>query len=142
MYSGFPNRARRYFAKRTKVLKKKDFIIIGVVLAIAVVLLAVKYLPVSKGSSDYIVIYVGNEEYKRVPIGDKQMITIDQGNGKVNVVEITERGAVMHSSTCANQDCIHEGEVTLDNYNNRVLNNWIICLPNKVSVELVTEGME
>ena len=123
-------------------MKKKDFIIIGVVLTIAAILLLVKYLPVDKGSSDCIVIYVGNEEYARVPVGDKQTITIDQGNGKVNVIEITERGAVMHSSTCANQDCIHEGEVTLDNYNNRVLNNWIICLPNKVSVELVTEGME
>lgn len=128
--------------KGTIVLKKKDFIIIGVILTIAAILLMVKYLPVDKGSSDYIVIYVGNEEYTRVPVGDKQMITIDQGNGNVNVIEITERGAVMHSSTCANQDCIHEGEVTLDNYNNRVLNNWIICLPNKVSVELVAEGME
>lgn len=128
--------------KGTIVLKKKDFIIIGVILTIAAILLMVKYLPVDKGSSDYIVIYVGNEEYTRVSVGDKQMITIDQGNGNVNVIEITERGAVMHSSTCANQDCIHEGEVTLDNYNNRVLNNWIICLPNKVSVELVAEGME
>lgn len=128
--------------KGTIVLKKKDFIIIGVILTIAAILLMVKYLPMDKGSSDYIVIYVGNEEYTRVPVGDKQMITIDQGNGNVNVIEITERGAVMHSSTCANQDCIHEGEVTLDNYNNRVLNNWIICLPNKVSVELVAEGME
>lgn len=123
-------------------MKKKDFIVIGVVLAIAVILLAVKYFPAANESSDYIVIYVGNEEYARVPVGDKQMITIDQGNGKVNVVEITERGAVMHSSTCVNQNCIHEGEVTLDNYNNRVMNNWIICLPNQVSVELVAEDME
>ena len=123
-------------------MKKKDFLIIGIILAIAVILLAVKYLPTMEASSNYIVIYVGEKEYKRVPVGEKQTITIDQGDGKVNVIEITERGAVMHSASCKNQDCVHQGEVTLDNYNNRVLNNWIICLPNQVTVELVAEDME
>lgn len=123
-------------------MKKKDFLIIGIILAVAVILLAVKYLPSISTSSNYIVIRVGEKEYKRVPVGEKQTITIDQGGGKVNVIEITERGAVMHSATCKNQDCIHQGEVTLDNYNNRVLNNWIICLPNQVTVELVAEDME
>ena len=77
-----------------------------------------------------------------MPVGEKQTITIDQGDGKVNVIEITERGAVMHSASCKNQDCVHQGDVTLDNYNNRVLNNWIICLPNQVTIELVAEDME
>lgn len=48
----------------------------------------------------------------------------------------------MHSASCKNQDCVHQGDVTLDNYNNRVLNNWIICLPNQVTIELVAEDME
>jgi hypothetical protein len=42
----------------------------------------------------------------------------------------------MESATCENQDCVHQGEVTLENKNARVLENLIICLPNQVYLEL------
>ena len=32
----------------------------------------------------------------------------------------------MEYSTCENQDCIGEGTITLDNYNERILGTWII----------------
>lgn len=34
---------------------------------------------------------------------------------------------------------MHQGEVTLDNYEDRVLMNWIVCLPNQVTLELVVD---
>ena len=43
----------------------------------------------------------------------------------------------MEYSTCENQDCIGEGTITLDNYNDRILGTWIICLPNQVTIEMV-----
>ncbi len=55
------------------------------------------------------------------------------------VIEISERGAVMASSTCHNQLCVQMGEVTLDNWETRPNQQFIICLPNRVSVELVVK---
>ncbi len=43
----------------------------------------------------------------------------------------------MHASNCDNQDCVHQGKVTLDNRENRVLMNMIICLPNRVVLTLL-----
>ena len=52
------------------------------------------------------------------------------------MVEVTAEGAVMLSSTCHNQLCVKMGEVTRDNWETRPNQQFIICLPNRVSVEL------
>ena len=44
----------------------------------------------------------------------------------------------MLSSTCKNQQCIHQGVVSLANRDSRALYNQIICLPNQVILELLT----
>lgn len=118
-------------------MKKKDFIIIGIVLFAVLALFLATWLPNVSANKGEVVVYIGSEVYQRVPLGKAQTIVVDQGDGKVNELNITEDGAVMHSATCHNQDCIKQGEVTLDNYKSRVLGSWIICLPNQVSVELV-----
>ncbi len=56
----------------------------------------------------------------------------------VNLIHLTPEGAYMEASTCHNQDCVEQGMVTLENRETRVLGNWIICLPNQVSIELFT----
>lgn len=53
-----------------------------------------------------------------------------------NVIHLTPRGVYMESATCDNQDCVHQGEVTLENKADRALENMIICLPNQVCLEL------
>ena len=73
----------------------------------------------------------------RVPLSEPQTLTIRQPTGEENVVEITSRGAVMRSANCHNQDCVHMGEVTVDNWETRVNGAFIICLPHQVTVELV-----
>ena len=55
-----------------------------------------------------------------------------------NVIHLTTEGVYMESSTCENQDCVHEGLVTFENRDSRVLGNMIICLPNMVALELYT----
>ena len=44
----------------------------------------------------------------------------------------------MKESNCTNQDCILQGDVTVDNVGSRVLANEVICLPHRVVLELVT----
>ena len=46
----------------------------------------------------------------------------------------------MHSSTCDNQLCIGQGEVTVENYTRRILGPYVLCLPNQVELQLVVPG--
>lgn len=55
-----------------------------------------------------------------------------------NVIHLTPDGVWMEESTCENHDCIDQGHVTLDNRADRVLGNMIICLPNQVTLQLLT----
>lgn len=55
-----------------------------------------------------------------------------------NHVRLTPEGVCMASATCENQDCVHQGMVTLENRNTRALMNYILCLPHQVSLALYT----
>ena len=90
-------------------------------------------------TEDTVIIRVDDREYLRVPLSQPQTVTIEQEDGSVNVVEVSDHGAVMRSSTCHNQLCVHMGEVTVDNWEFRPNGAFIICLPNRVSVELAVK---
>ena len=105
------------------------------VAAAALLLLSQTLRPTAEESM--VVISVDGEEYARVPLSKPQTVIVEQPDGSVNVVEISDHGAVMQSSTCHNQLCVFMGEVTVDNWETRPAQAFIICLPNRVSVELV-----
>ena len=75
---------------------------------------------------------------KVIPLTKAGKYTISQKNGAQNVVRVTGDSIEMLSSTCENQICVHEGVVTLDNKATRILGNYIYCLPNNVTLELLT----
>ena len=60
------------------------------------------------------------------------------GSEYVNVVHVTPKGFWMEESNCEGQDCIGEGEVTLENLHERVLGNMVICLPHQLVLSLIT----
>ena len=107
---------------------------------VAVILLAAALWTRPAAEEDMILITVDGEEYLRVPLSQPQTVEVRQDSGAVNVITVTERGAVMSSSTCENQLCVHMGEVTLDNWETRPNQEYIICLPNKVIVQLIPAG--
>ena len=119
-------------------MNKKNFLVIAGVLLIAAALLAVALLnrPMTVVDEDMVIISVDGKEYARVPLSKPQTVTVEQKNGSVNVVEVSDHGAVMLSSTCDNQLCVEMGEVTVDNWETRPNQQFIICLPNRVSIEL------
>ena len=86
----------------------------------------------------YVVITVGNRQYgDPIPMDRDKVITIRQSDGKDNKVHITPEKVYMEHSTCENQDCVGQGEITLDNYRTRILSTYVICLPNAVTIEMV-----
>lgn len=117
-------------------MSKKNWLLIGGMALLAVALMLLSPMMRTKTSEDVVIITVDGKEYARVPLSRPQTVTVTQENGAVNVVEVTAEGAVMLSSTCHNQLCVQMGEVTRDNWETRPNQQFIICLPNRVSVEL------
>ena len=119
-------------------MNKKNWMVIAVIVLAAVLLLAMTFLqrPMTAVEEDTVIISVDGKEYARVPLSKPRTVTVTQEDGSVNVVEVSDHGAVMAHSTCDNQLCVGEGTVTLDNKDTRILGGYIICLPNKVTLEL------
>ena len=68
----------------------------------------------------------------------RQLLT--DGSEYVNVLHVTPEGFYMEESNCEGHDCINEGEVTLSNREERALWNMVICLPHRLSAELITRA--
>ncbi len=64
--------------------------------------------------------------------------TLEDGSEMVNILHLTQNGFWMEESNCPGQDCINEGTVTLENREDRILWNLIVCLPHQLTAELLT----
>ena len=60
------------------------------------------------------------------------------GSESVNILHMTPNGFQMEDANCEGHDCVNQGEVTLENREERVLWNMVICLPHQLSAELIT----
>ena len=121
-------------------MKKLNVILPAVLAAAAIGLMGWMHLHKEAAPEENrVVITVDGKEVKSVPLSRPQTVVIRQGDGIENVIEVTEEGARMLSSTCDNQLCVHMGQVTLDNWEFRPNQQFIICLPNRVTVELVVK---
>ena len=63
---------------------------------------------------------------------------LPDGTDALNVIHLMPNGVYMEDASCANHDCVGQGEVTLENVSSRILGNMIICLPNQVILQLYT----
>lgn len=122
-------------------MKKRDLLLILIVVAVAALLLAgTMLLGGGREATGQMNVYVNGELYRTVDIIAGKDFEVRQEDGSVNVIRMTEKGFYMLSSTCHNQLCIEQGEANADNWNMRSLGTHVICLPNRVDVELVLEG--
>ena len=84
----------------------------------------------------YLLVSVGGTTYLPIPLLSEGEYRLRQGEDTENVIHVTCDSIVMASSTCENQDCVKQGVVTMENRENRILGNLIICLPNQVQIAL------
>ena len=114
-----------------KIIRKADIVLFIVLLAFGFAML---FFTIRAASSpgEQVVINVDGTEYGRYPLDRDRVIEIQNGN-RLNIVTIKDGGVSMTYSTCKNQICVHEGEVTAPG-------QLIVCLPNYVIVEI--EGGE
>lgn len=58
-------------------------------------------------------------------------------DGSYNLLVLDSGGVRMTQSDCPHGDCVAQGYVSFDTMKTRPLGGWIVCLPHRVSVELV-----
>ncbi|MBD9284311.1 MAG: hypothetical protein EGR96_05250 [Clostridiales bacterium] len=83
----------------------------------------------------FLVVTVGDKTYQPVPLTEEGYYRLRHGDC-INIVHVTPTSIDMHEANCDNQDCVEQGEVTLENKDTRILGNMIICLPNQVTLQL------
>ena len=111
--------------------KKKyrlDIIFIAVILAVS--LIAVGIMMLTRREGGEVAVYVGGEEVARYPLSENGEYSVNGTN-----VFVIENGEVyMKSSTCVGyQDCIEAGRI-------KFKNQTIVCLPNQVELRIVGEA--
>ena len=89
-----------------------------------------------RGPESFLCVHVG-EEYALIGLTAEGSVVIRREDGRVNTVSTGVNSFFMGSASCANQDCVHQGTVTLENRDRRVLTNYVICLPNEVILEMM-----
>ena len=89
-------------------------------------------------AASYLFVNTGSSAYSPIPLNGDNSFRIAQQDGSENVIHIGENSFYMESSNCKNQNCVGQGEVTLENREARPLFNMVICLPHNLSLELLT----
>ncbi len=111
-------------------MKRNDFILIGIILAAAAAILL--YRNATKEKGDMVVIKVGGEIYKELPLNQDATIEITGVNGGKNLLVIKDGYADIIEATCPDKLCVKQRHIR---YNRESL----VCLPNQVIVEIHSE---
>ena len=110
-------------------MKKKDFILIFIILIVIAVTFGINQL-INAIDGEKIEIYVDNKLYKTYDIDDEDEIKIESNEG-YNVVKIHDHGVEIDEASCPDKVCVHEGFITKPSES-------IVCLPNKVHIKIVS----
>ncbi len=89
-------------------------------------------------AESYLLVRTNQSSSPPIPLNEEYSFTVKQRDGSENVIHVGVNSFYMESSNCDNQNCVEEGTVTLDNMNERVLFNMILCLPHQLSLEMLT----
>lgn len=114
------------------MIKKADIILLILIVAAGLI---ISFGPLAKeaGGTDVLVTLNG-ETYGIYSLFEDQTITVES-DGHTNVIIIEDGTVRMDSATCKNQICVNHGKISLKG-------DSIVCLPNRVVVEIEGEGGE
>lgn len=109
-------------------LKKRDLLLICIMLGIAAIWSGIRYFTGSKDPG-YVTVKVDGVLEGTYSLEEEQVIEINHGT---NVLEIRDGKARMVEADCPDQLCVHQKAVVSGGES-------IICLPNKVVAEVVSQ---
>lgn len=112
-----------------KVIKKADIILLAALVALGV-LTAIPSLGKSAQGA-YVKVSVDGELYGTYSLDEDREIVIENGK-HLNKITIKDGTVQMTEADCANQLCVKQGSISSTAQS-------IVCLPNRVVVEIVGE---
>ena len=116
--------------------KRLNLILVLAIAAIACVGLVATRLMGANTDADTatVVIRDGAQNVYELPLGQDVTKTITTDLG-INVIEIKDGRVHVEEADCPNQDCVHQGWID-------AAGQQIVCLPHKLTVDIVDEGAE
>lgn len=116
--------------------KKLNLILILVIAAVACAGLFATRLMGANTDADTatVVIRDGAQNVYELPLGQDATKTVTTDLG-TNVIEIKDGRVHVEEADCPNQDCVHQGWID-------AAGQQIVCLPHKLTVDIVDEGAE
>ena len=109
-----------------KIINKADIVLFICLLLMGLALSAWSFA--AGGTGQQAVVTVDGQHYGTYSLFENQTIEIQQKN-HLNKITIKDGTVQMTYSDCHNQVCVKDGKV-------RMANQSIVCLPNKVMVEI------
>ncbi len=117
------------------LLKRADVVIVAVVLLFAALIYIVPVLMASDADSE-LLITVNGEEYRRIPLSDKNYTEIIEIEGDYhNTIEVKDGTAAFIYADCPDKDCVKAGKLN-------ETHGFAACLPNHVSISIVAPDRE
>ncbi|MDD7719579.1 MAG: NusG domain II-containing protein [Eubacteriaceae bacterium] len=110
-----------------KVIKKADIVLFLILVALGIAVTVMSLNGAEDGS--VVQVSVDGKTYGVYSLNKNQTIEIKQDKS-INKITIKDGHVQMSDSTCKNQICVKTGEISNTSQS-------IVCLPNKVMVEIV-----
>ncbi|MDO4170829.1 MAG: NusG domain II-containing protein [Lachnospiraceae bacterium] len=110
-------------------MKKRDFILIAVLLIIAG--LSFGFIKLTAKSGNQVIVTIDNKEVATASLTKNQKITVPLKNEK-NMISIRDGKVTMESADCPDQICVKHKPISKSG-------ETIVCLPHKVVVEIIGE---
>lgn len=103
-------------------MKKRDFILIGVILA--VILAAFVIVNLVKKDGAYVIVRVNGEQVAKYSLSEDGQYEL---NGGTNILRIKDGKAYLVSADCPDHLCVKQGKIDQ-------VGETITCLPNRLTV--------
>ena len=114
------------------MIKKADIVLLIIILVVGIPL---SVLSLTEGiGGDKVRISLDGEIYGVYPLGEDREIDVTE-DGHTNHITIKDGQVSMSYSTCRNQVCVNTGAISKTK-------DAIVCLPNRVVVEIISDGSE
>lgn len=114
-------------------MKKKDFILIAVIIAAAVVMFA--YISMARSATGgTLLVMVDGEKYGEYALSENNTIEIKTGYG-TNILVIENGYAYMQEADCPDKYCIEQGKINKNT-------ETIVCLPHRVVAEVTNAASD
>ncbi len=115
-------------------IKKADIVLAIIITFLGVILSFYLAKDEEKIEDGQVIIHLNNQIYGKYSLYEDHEIKIKNGNS-INKVTIKDGNVQMAFSTCQNQDCVRQGKINDGSKS-------IICLPNKLVIEIKSKDKE